>query len=112
MASMAQDRIQKIKARAERVGLTIPQLCQAADVDVSTVYRWLEGRGARMDTFEVNVPRLEAELEKAELALLRYLLTLPHLRKLSAAELRARGAGVSDEQIASGGKGRGGNRGN
>lgn len=72
--------LDQIKERTERIGLPLPELCRRANVDPSTVYRWLQGKGAHLDVFTANVERLEAELQRAEREQLRYLQGLPHLK--------------------------------
>lgn len=65
--------------RAARLGVGLPALCVAADVRASTVYRWLNGGGVNLVTYERICARLEAEVERRELAVLADLVSRYHL---------------------------------
>lgn len=60
-------RITGIKARAEKIGLSLPVLCQRASQPPSTVYRWLAGEHEpRLGHYGRVCEALEAVLGQAE----------------------------------------------
>lgn len=64
--------ISEIKSRAERIGLHVKALAEEAGVDVSTVYRAVQGADMRVSTAR----QLTAVLVRRERELLAYLQAL------------------------------------
>lgn len=64
-------RINSIKGRAERIGVSLKALCDQAGVGHSSVYRWLSGEtDPRIGNYSAACDRLESTLRARELALL------------------------------------------
>lgn len=63
MAGMELPTIAELESRAGRIGLSIRELCDAADISISTYYRWRGGEAVPLlDGFE----RLVKAVESAE----------------------------------------------
>lgn len=63
-------RINRIAERADAIGVTLSALCLSAGVRPGAVHRWMKGEGARIAVYDDRCTKLEAELDRRELALL------------------------------------------
>lgn len=72
-------RINRSVGRAEKIGLTVAQLCARAGLNPGTVYRWLqdgETANPRMQKLRSTAASLETAVAEAEREQLAYLLDL------------------------------------
>lgn len=67
------ERMNAIEHRANRINLSLFDLCRAQGLSFSTVTRWRSGGGVRLDTFERFVTALESELAVREAAIRAHL---------------------------------------
>ena len=67
------ERIDAIEQRAKAINLTLTDLCRGARVYPSTIARWRQGSDPKLKNAAGIVARLEAELERREVAVERHL---------------------------------------